>query len=596
MDEQVAAVKIQALKRGNSARGEYKDIRDEEARRQWVEYYVQTGDYAEARELGWDGDTDEPGTLDTALLKPSRLMPVESGVTTGPIAVTNDDERVKAARMMQAHARGSSARIQYRDKRDDEARSQWIAYYLALGDLESARELGWDEADKEQAQAATALAAARRGQLTRRSLGAGVAIPGGMPFPDLPKPSAPEDEAAPATPERLGPSPTAADREAFASAEREAFGGKTENEMALETAQAGAPIFSSRWFGKVWDGMISPDKKGQGGEEGGEESSEKGGEEARRVEKMQEKAAIIVQCWCRVVLAKVAVKNEGRKYRLLALYAHVEEKNATVIQVAFRNRQSFTGAGEIDEMATRRAQLQPVHDVPKEEAVLCHVSITLARDHHHHPSSHKLVLVSVTPALSHAEAAAKISAELVAELVANCVGLCADAQVEVASASSALPEGMPPSGDGQPTNSTLQGALLRAGGPELERKIAEIKANHAATVMQKLHRDAGKKEVCKRLRGVLYKRSQGMPVFRRRSAYISTDGHALVYCNYKEAASNTRAEKRIPLASITAIALESELFLEFSVDSTIRGKKFLFRCSERSELQMWLNGLADLTP
>ena len=51
------------------------------------------------------------------------------------------------------------ARLAYRDKRDDEARSQWITYYLALGDLESARELGWDEADEEQAKAATALAA-----------------------------------------------------------------------------------------------------------------------------------------------------------------------------------------------------------------------------------------------------------------------------------------------------------------------------------------------------------------------------------------------------------------------------------------------------
>ena len=33
-----------------------------------------------------------------------------------------------------------------------------------------------------------------------------------------------------------------------------------------------------------------------------------------------------------------------------------------------------------------------------------------------------------------------------------------------------------------------------------------------------------------------------------------------------------------------------------AVDSTIRGKKFLFRCSTRQDLQMWLNGLADLTP
>ena len=369
-----AALRIQAIRRGSKARGEFKDTRDEEARRQWVEYYVQTGNYAEARELGWDdwagnGDADAPGTPGSASDPPAPVARAESGVTTGPIAITGDDEREKAARLMQAHMRGSSARLAYRDKRDDEARSQWIAYYLALGDLDSARELGWDEADEEQAKAATALAKVRRGQLARRSLAAGVAMPGAMPFPDLPKPSnadnedtpaeaeavapaeaeavapAKEEAVAPGTPER--PKLTAAEREALVKAEREEFGGKTENEMALEAAQEGAPIFSARWFGKVWDGMLSPDKgkdhgqgdkgkdDGQGDEAAAEEAA---AEEARRAKKMEEKAAILVQCWCRVVLAKIAVKNEGRKYRLLALYAHVEEKNAGKIQAAFRNR------------------------------------------------------------------------------------------------------------------------------------------------------------------------------------------------------------------------------------------------------------------
>ena len=49
-----AAVKIQALMRGNLARDKYKEIRDEEARRQCLNYYVLTGNYAEARGLGWD--------------------------------------------------------------------------------------------------------------------------------------------------------------------------------------------------------------------------------------------------------------------------------------------------------------------------------------------------------------------------------------------------------------------------------------------------------------------------------------------------------------------------------------------------------------
>ena len=293
-EQAAAALKIQTIRRGSKARLAYRDVRDEEARRQWIEYYVQTGNLAEARELGWDDGED-----------PAPVARAESDVTTGPIAgPIGDAEREKAARLLQAHARGSSARLAYRDKRDDEARSQWITYYLALGDLESARELGWDEADEEQAKAATALAAvcaeglglglglgfahptlnpnpspnpnpnpnpnphqARRGQLARRSLAAGVAMPSGMPFPELPKPrnadnEDAEDEAAPPTPGRDAGGLPAAEREAFrrpsVEAEPEAFGGKTENEMALDAVQEGAPIFSARWFGKVCDAPEPP--------------------------------------------------------------------------------------------------------------------------------------------------------------------------------------------------------------------------------------------------------------------------------------------------------------------------------------------------
>ena len=97
--------------------------------------------------------------------------------------------------------------------------------------------------------------------------------------------------------------------------------------------------------------------------------------------------------------------------------------------------------------------------------------------------------------------------------------------------------------------------------------------------MQKLHRDASKRELRKRLQGVLWKRSQGLPMFFRRTAYISADGYSLVYRNSKDASTDhlrssssdiyaglkkSEGERRIPLASITAIALESELYLEFS--------------------------------
>ena len=65
----------------------YKDVRDEEARRQWVAYYVQIGNYAEARELGWEGDPDQEDA-------PEEPPDLNGGGTTGPIAITDDEERL----------------------------------------------------------------------------------------------------------------------------------------------------------------------------------------------------------------------------------------------------------------------------------------------------------------------------------------------------------------------------------------------------------------------------------------------------------------------------------------------------------------------
>ena len=63
-DEQRAALKIQALARGKSGRVRYEHIRDEEACRQWVAYYVAVGEYADAEELGWDGENPPPPTAE----------------------------------------------------------------------------------------------------------------------------------------------------------------------------------------------------------------------------------------------------------------------------------------------------------------------------------------------------------------------------------------------------------------------------------------------------------------------------------------------------------------------------------------------------
>jgi len=347
MDEEQAALKLQKIQRGNSARADFRDIRDEEARKQWVDYYVAVGNYAEARELGFQGEeAAEPVTREVAVSVPK---PIESGeaATTGPMLVSESEAKEKAALLVQAATRGKAARDEYRDMRDEEARKQWVAYYIAAGDYAQARELGWDEEEDQQAEAATKLAAVRKGQMARRSLTGS---------------SSEEVDDEPVLVEAASESAINGDGSADPDEEDgEKWGQARENELALQEAEAAIPIFSARWFGQVWDALKPKEEMSP----------------ADKFDEREKAAAVIVQCWARVVLARVAVrprpapprrrrqasasllaqpadhapckrrhpqppqvKNEGRKYRLLALYAHIEDKNAMKIQHAFRNKQS----------------------------------------------------------------------------------------------------------------------------------------------------------------------------------------------------------------------------------------------------------------
>ena len=67
-NEARAAVKIQAVARGQTGRTEYQLVHDSKACRQWVAYHVSLGDYRNAVELGWDG-TNPPAPKEQELLK-----------------------------------------------------------------------------------------------------------------------------------------------------------------------------------------------------------------------------------------------------------------------------------------------------------------------------------------------------------------------------------------------------------------------------------------------------------------------------------------------------------------------------------------------
>ena len=81
---------------------------------------------------------------------------------------------------------------------------------------------------------------------------------------------------------------------------------------------------------------------------------------------------MIVQCWCRVFLAKKILDREARKAKLFQLYAHIEEKNATLVQrgvralaarrarepVSLSQRDEQTGAAKAEAAKRHQAAVQ----------------------------------------------------------------------------------------------------------------------------------------------------------------------------------------------------------------------------------------------
>ena len=88
---------------------------------------------------------------------------------------------------------------------------------------------------------------------------------------------------------------------------------------------------------------------------------------------------------------------------------------------------------------------------------------------------------------------------------------------------------------------------------------------HAATVIQKSQRAASKKALTTELKGQLYKRSNMTPRFQRRWFYVVGDAagnHALCYRVGDVDGSGGGEEKRIPVASITAVEIDNEMRCE----------------------------------
>jgi len=111
------------------------------ARRQWIEYYLQMGDFQEAASLGW-----QPYPLHISRKQADFL-----------------------ATTIQRYTRGCLARLHWQEQ----ARRQWINHFLANNQLAEARALGWqltppsDDADVES-DAAIRIQSVHRGRMARR--------------------------------------------------------------------------------------------------------------------------------------------------------------------------------------------------------------------------------------------------------------------------------------------------------------------------------------------------------------------------------------------------------------------------------------------
>ena len=95
-----------------------------EARRQyWIKYHFARGEYAQAQALGW--------------------VPLQN--LTHPQMMDQTSSRVKfmAACKIQARQKSKQQRREYVWMLNEKARTEWIDYYLKLGDFDSASDLGW---------------------------------------------------------------------------------------------------------------------------------------------------------------------------------------------------------------------------------------------------------------------------------------------------------------------------------------------------------------------------------------------------------------------------------------------------------------------
>jgi hypothetical protein len=109
-DEERAAIKVQALVRGRSGRTDFALVRDEEACRQWITYYVALGQFEDAEELGWDGIDPAPPTKEELEANVATMEVDEGSKADAPSETTQQGASTRGERLYEEATRYSSSK------------------------------------------------------------------------------------------------------------------------------------------------------------------------------------------------------------------------------------------------------------------------------------------------------------------------------------------------------------------------------------------------------------------------------------------------------------------------------------------------------
>ena len=139
-----AAIKLQSSFRGLTAR----QTKQEEARMQWLEYHTEMGEWDAALALA----VTEVEVAEITDTRAAAEAHETSGAATQPSPPSLPPPLEMAAIKLQSSFRGLTAR----DAKQEAARKQWLRYYAAAGEWESALELAVSEDEEALVQVARA--------------------------------------------------------------------------------------------------------------------------------------------------------------------------------------------------------------------------------------------------------------------------------------------------------------------------------------------------------------------------------------------------------------------------------------------------------